>query len=67
MTNHALNLTGHHWTTHGIADVLLFVVLGFVFMSRGTAERFAPMRLVQILVGSVVLAGLGLAAWFVLV
>jgi hypothetical protein len=61
------HLSGHHWTTHGIADVLLFVLLGSVFLSRGTAERIAPMRLVAILVGSVIVAGLGLAGWFLLV
>lgn len=24
-------LTGHHWTTHGILVILLFLVLGFIF------------------------------------
>jgi hypothetical protein len=61
------HLSGHHWTTHGIVDVLLFLVLGFVFMSTGTAERMAPKRLVTVLVGSTILAGAGLAAWFFLV
>lgn len=61
------HLMGHHWTTHGVVDVLVFIVLGYVFMSRGTAERMAPNRLVAILVGSVMVAGLGLAAWFFLV
>ncbi|MEO8652786.1 MAG: hypothetical protein ABI409_01545 [Ramlibacter sp.] len=60
------HLSGHHWTTHGIADVLLFVVLGFVFLSSGVASRMNPPRLVATLVGAVVAAGLGLAAWFVL-
>lgn len=61
------HLMGHHWTTHGVVDVLLFVALGFVFMSRGTAERMAPKRLVAILIGSVAVASLGLAGWFFLV
>lgn len=60
------HLSGHHWTTHGIADVLLFVVLGFVFLSSGVASRMNPPRLVATLVGAVVAAGLGLVAWFVL-
>jgi hypothetical protein len=61
------HLMGHHWTTHGVADVLLFIVLGFVFMRLGTAERIAPARLAAVLVGAVIVAGLGLTAWFVLV
>ena len=27
------SLTGHHWTTHGIIDVVLVVVLGLIFMN----------------------------------
>ncbi len=58
------SLTGHHWITHGLADVVLFVVLGAVFMITGAAERMSPHRLVSLLVGAVVIAGLGLAGWF---
>lgn len=61
------SLTGHHWITHGLADVVVFVVLGFVFISTGTAERMNPERLVRLMIGAVVVAGLGLAVWFVLV
>ena len=60
------SLTGHHWTTHGIMDVVLFVVLGLIFMNTGVAERMNPNRLVGTVIGAVVVAGLGLAAWFVL-
>lgn len=60
------HLLGHHWTTHGVADVLLFVVLGLVFLNLGVAGRMNPVRLIGTLVGAVVAAGLGLAAWFVL-
>lgn len=60
------HLFGHHWTTHGIFDVVLFVVLGVVFLNLGTAQRISPNRLVGTLVGAVIAAGLGLAAWFVL-
>jgi hypothetical protein len=60
------SLTGHHWTTHGLFDIAVFVILGLVFLQTGIASRMNPMRLVYTLVGSVVVAGLGLAAWFVL-
>lgn len=60
------HLSGHHWTTHGIVDVVLFLVLGIFFMNTGTADRISPDRLVVTVAGAVVLAGLGLAAWFVL-
>jgi hypothetical protein len=60
------HLTGHHWTTHGLVDLAVFVVLGIVFLRTGTARRIDPNRLVLGLIGSVVIGGLGLAAWFVL-
>src|SRR3569833_1179671 len=28
-------LTGHHWRTHGLVDVAVFFLLGWLFMSRG--------------------------------
>jgi hypothetical protein len=61
------HLTGHHWITHGLVDLAVFAVLGLVFLSTGIARRIDPNRLVLALVGAVVIAGLGLAAWFVLV
>ena len=60
------HLTGHHWITHGLADLVVFAVLGGVFLSSGVARRIDPNRLVLGLVGAVVIAGLGLAGWFVL-
>jgi hypothetical protein len=61
------SLTGHHWITHGLTDVALFVILGFVFLAKGTADDMGGNGLVVKLIGAVVVAGLGLAAWFVLV
>lgn len=57
-------LSGHHWTTHGLADVVLFFALGLIFMNTRVAERLDSNRLVGLLIGSVVIAGLGLAGWF---
>lgn len=60
------HLLGHHWTTHGVADVVLFFALGIIFMNSGAAEKMNPDKLVVVLIGAVVLAGTGLAAWFFL-
>lgn len=59
-------LSGHHWITHGVFDIVLFIVLGMLFYRSGMASRMNPLRLAQVLFGAVVLAGFGLAAWFVL-
>ena len=60
------SLTGHHWTTHGLADIIVFVGLGFIFMNTNVAEKISPDRLVSILIWSVAVASLGLVAWFAL-
>jgi len=59
------SLTGHHWITHGLADVAVFVILGMIFMKRGFS--IDGMRLAVLLGGAVVVGGGGLALWFVLV
>jgi hypothetical protein len=66
LNNFMKSLTGHHWTTHGLADLILFFGLGFIFMKTGMAEKMDPNRLNSILIGSVIVAGLGLALWFAL-
>jgi len=56
---------GHHWTTHGLADVILFFALGAVLM-----RRRAPMdgnRIALLVAGAVVVSGAGLGLWFLLV
>jgi hypothetical protein len=67
LNNFMASLTGHHWTTHGIVDVLLFVALGFVFMNTGIPDRLSAKGLTRTLVASVIGSGLGLLVWFVLV
>ena len=61
------HLTGHHWVTHGLADVILFAVLGVIFINSGTAQKISANSLVMTLIIAVVVAGLGLAGWFLLV
>ena len=30
--------TGHHWVTHGLADIVMFVVLGWLFAILAFAD-----------------------------
>jgi hypothetical protein len=54
---------GHHWTTHGVAVVLVFLVVGFL-LARRQGDVFSGYSAIYALVGSVVAAGLGLLGWF---
>jgi len=61
------SLTGNPWIAHGVAVLVLFGGLGFIFSKTGAAERVDANRLTQGLIGSVAIAGLGLAVWFAFV
>jgi hypothetical protein len=58
------SLTDHDWTTQGIVDLLVFLGLGFVFMSTKVATRIDPSRLIGVLISSVAISCLGLALWY---
>jgi hypothetical protein len=58
-------LTGHHWTTHGLAVVLVFLIVGFALSRSHEDTLKGPYAPIVVLCGSVVLAGLGLVGWFV--
>lgn len=60
-----VSLTGHHWITHGLADLIVFIGLGLLFMNTSVGKN--PERTVSILIWSVVASGLGLFVWFLLV
>jgi membrane-bound metal-dependent hydrolase YbcI (DUF457 family) len=64
LNNFMASLTGHHWITHSLVDIAVFVGLGFLFLSRGVALN--GMNLVVAVAVACIVGGGGLAAWFVL-
>ena len=67
LNNFMKSLTGHHWTTHGLADLILFLVLGMVFSKSGMAEKMDSCRLITALIAATAVAALGLGLWFAFV
>jgi hypothetical protein len=61
------HLTGHHWITHGLADLLLFLLLGWLFTAVDIPARGLSQGLVVAVGGATIFAGALLAAWFVFV
>lgn len=59
-------LTGHHWITHGIADVVLFAGLGLIFLKTGAARKIPLYWLTGVLVAAVAVASLGLTLWYLI-
>ena len=60
------HLTGHHWRTHGLADVIVFFALGWFFMSRGSPNKLTTNSSV-VLAACVIVASAALGLWFLVV
>ena len=58
------SLTGHDWTTHAVTDILVFIALGLIFLKTGVADKIDPNRLINGLMGAVILTSLGLVGWY---
>jgi hypothetical protein len=58
------NLSGNHWATHGILDVLLFFILGLVFSRMNFIAKVQDTQLIKLLCSSITVAIAGLILWF---
>lgn len=58
-------ITGHHWVTHGLLNVILFVVLGLVLSRPGRAPMAAS-SLLNTIIGSTAISGLIIAGFFLI-
>jgi hypothetical protein len=58
-------ITGHHWVSHGLLDIIVFFVLGFILTRMGGGLRMSSTALIGTVVGATVLSGLVIAGYFV--
>lgn len=61
------SLTGHHWRTHALADVILFVLLGWIFTARRVPGGKLTNGLAVTVGAASVIASLALGVWFLFV
>jgi len=57
-------ITGHHWVTHGLLDVIVFVALGAVLSRRDIS--LSGNTLITTVVGATILSGLIISGYFIL-
>ena len=59
--------TGHHWVTHGVINVVLFVVLGWALSRLGDGQgvKISVNGLVGCVVGAVLISGLLIAGFYI--
>jgi hypothetical protein len=60
------NLTSHHWITHGLIDVVLFVLIGIILSRLGVGKGLAakPKALVCLIVSAVVISFVVLSGFY---
>jgi len=60
------NLTSHHWITHGLINLILFVVLGMVLSkaNNGKGVNISTKALAICIAGSVVISGILVAGFY---
>ncbi len=51
-------LSGHHWTSHGLIDVTLFIILGFLFSSRNIKVNISSLIITSTIVGVLLIIGM---------
>src|SRR5215472_12561162 len=59
-------LTGHHWITHGVVVIAVFVILGLVLMRSNAVRRLSDTALIGLVVVSALVNGGAIALWFLL-
>jgi hypothetical protein len=61
-------VTVHHWVTHGIFDLIVFVALGLLLSksNSGQGPAISDEQLTTIVVSSFLLSNLAIAAFFII-
>jgi hypothetical protein len=59
-------ITGHHWVTHGLFNLIIFVVLGWALArpNRGEGVNISANGLIFCIVGAVVVSGILIAVFY---
>ena len=59
--------TGHHWITHGIIDIILFVALGWALSrpNSGQGLKISANALIGNIVAATLISGLLIAGFFI--
>ena len=62
------SITGHHWVTHGLFNLILFVVLGWALgrVNKGQGVNLSANGLVSCIIGAVVISGALISGFYLL-
>ncbi|MEJ2102002.1 MAG: hypothetical protein P8X68_18815 [Desulfobacterales bacterium] len=59
-------ITGHHWVTHGLINLIIFVVLGWVLsrINKGQGVKLSANGLISYIVGAIVISGVLISGFY---
>ena len=55
---------GHHWTTHGVIVIVVFLVLGFIFSSMKLETKFDSRQMLKYITWAVIISVFIIAGFF---
>ena len=58
------SLTGHHWITHGILVIVLFIVLGYIFSKTDLDKKINADKTSSLVIAGTALGGLIIVGFF---
>lgn len=58
------SLFGHHWTTHGIFVIVLFIILGYILSKAGLEKKIDADKTSGLVIAGTVLGGLIIVGFF---
>ena len=58
------SLSGHHWTTHGIFVIVLFIILGFILSKTNLDEKIDAVKTSLFIIAGTVFGALIIVGFF---
>jgi uncharacterized membrane protein YdcZ (DUF606 family) len=58
------SLSGHHWITHGIVVIVLFIVLGYILSKAGLEKKIEADKTSWLVIAGTVLGGMIIVGFF---
>jgi hypothetical protein len=55
---------GHHWTTHGVILIVVFVILGFIFSGMKLGTKWDSQKMLKYIILAVIISGVITAGFF---
>jgi len=55
---------GHHWTTHGVIIIVVFLALGFIFSGMKLETKFDHRQMLKYIVWAVIISCVIIAGFF---